>query len=98
MIANISHPIFTLTIIILASFVRKKAKLFRGFAPMHRPGPPGYSPPPDPQLQSFLALPRTETPIFFLYYPLVSSPAYTNDIDYRNLFHYYRTEILIFCF
>ena len=75
MIANIFHPIFTLTITILASFVRKKAKLFRGFAPMlsprHRPGPPGYNPPPDPQLQSFLALPRTETPIFFLYYPLI---------------------------
>ena len=28
----------------------------------------------------------------------VSSPAYTNDIDYRNLFHCYCTEILIFCF
>ena len=76
MITNIFHPIFTLTITILACFVRKKAKLFRGFAPTlsprHRPGPPAYSPPPpDPQLQSFLALPRTETPIFFLYYPLI---------------------------
>ena len=73
MIANIFHPIFTLTITILACFVRKKAKLFRGFAPTlsprHRPGPSAYSP-PDPQLQSFLALRRTETPIFFLYYPL----------------------------
>ena len=77
MIANIFHPnIFTLTITILACFVKKKEKLFSGFAsmlsPRHCPGPPAYSPPaPDPQLQSFLALPRTKTPIFFLCYPLL---------------------------
>ena len=44
MIADIFYPTFTLTITILACFIRKKAKLFRGFAPTgsprHRPGPP----------------------------------------------------------
>ena len=29
---------------------------------------------PDPQLQSFLAFPRTDAPIFFLYSPLLSPP------------------------
>ena len=54
MITNIFHPIFTLTITILACFVRKKAKLFRGFAPTlsprHHPGSPAYRtlPPPRP--------------------------------------------------
>ena len=30
----------------------------------------GLQLPPDPQLQSFLALPKTDAPIFFLYCPL----------------------------
>ena len=76
MIADISYPIFTLTITILACFIRKKSKIVQGFvytrSPRHRPESPGedLKLPPDPQLQSFLALPRTDTPIFFLYYPL----------------------------
>ena len=31
----------------------------------------GLQLPPEPQLQSFLVLPKTNAPIFFLYYPLI---------------------------
>ena len=45
MIADIFYPIFNLTIIILAYFIRKKSKIVQGFAythsPRHCPGPPG---------------------------------------------------------
>ena len=45
MITDIFFPIFTLTITVLACFIRKKTKLFGGFRPMpsteHHPGPPG---------------------------------------------------------
>ena len=93
MIADIFHPIFTLITILVCFIRKKKAKLFRGFAPSlsprHHPGPHGWEGglqlPPDPQLQSFLALPRTDALIFFLYYPL--------DIS-RCFFHLFR--ILIF--
>ena len=52
MIVDIFYPIFTLTIIVLACFIRKK-KLFGGFAPTpsprHRAGPPGWlTTPPRP--------------------------------------------------
>ena len=76
MIADIFYTIFTLTITISVCFTRKKVKLFRGFSitrsPRHRPRPPGgaYSSPPEPQLQSVLAFPKTDAPIFFLHYPL----------------------------
>ena len=44
MIADIFYPIFNLTIIILAYFIRKKSKIVQGFAytrsPRHCPGPP----------------------------------------------------------
>ena len=66
MIADIFYPIFTLTITVLARFTLKK--LFRGFVPM--PSTSYRSGPPDPQLQLFLALPKTDVPIFFLYYLL----------------------------
>ena len=74
MIANIFHPIFTLTITILASFVRKKAKLCRGFAPMlsprHRPGPPGYNPPPQtPSFNRFWLCLEPKRPYFFCIIP-----------------------------
>ena len=73
MIADIFYPISTLTITVLAYFIRKK--MFRGFAPTsspgHHPGPlRGLQLPPDPQLQLFLALSKTDAPILFLYYPL----------------------------
>ena len=81
MMADIFHPIFTLTITVLACFIRKKTKLFRSFAPKslprHPPRPPGgLQLPLDPQsqLQSFLALPKNDAPIFFLYYPLPVAP------------------------
>ena len=73
MIANIVHPIFTLTITILACFVRKKQNCLGDLHPRFHQGialDPLLTAPRDPQLQPFLALPRTETPIFFLYYPL----------------------------
>ena len=45
MIADIFYPIFTLTIAILACFIRKKSKIVQGFAymrsPRHCPGPHG---------------------------------------------------------
>ena len=74
MIADIFYPIFILTITILACFMRKK-KLFRGFAPTpspgHYPGPPeGFQLLPlSPHLQSFLAFPKAEAPIFFCIIP-----------------------------
>ena len=77
MIADIFYPILTLKITVLAYFIRKKeTKLFVGFSPTpstgHHPGHSGGSlqQPPDPQLQSYLASPKTDAPIFFLYYPL----------------------------
>ena len=40
-------------------------------SPRHWPGPPGgLKLPQDPQLQLLLALPKTDAPIFFPYYPL----------------------------
>ena len=76
MITDIMYPIFTLTITILACFIKKIAILFRD---LHTRVHQGIALDPmeglklhrDPQLQSFLALPRTEVPIFFLYHPLV---------------------------
>ena len=69
MIANIFHPIITLTITILACFVRKKTKLYRGFAPMlsprHRPGPPAYSPPQTPSFNCFWLCLEPKRPYFF---------------------------------
>ena len=74
MITDIFYPIFNLTITVLACYTRKKAKLFGRFAPTrsprYHPGPTGgLTAPPDPQLQLFLALPRTDAPKFFLYCP-----------------------------
>ena len=78
MIADIFHPIFTL-ITILVCFIRKKKqnclgdlhhRFHQGITLDPMGGRGAYSPPPDPQLQSFLALPRTDALIFFLYYPL----------------------------
>ena len=77
MIADIFYPIFTITITNLVCFIRKKkTKFFGGFAPTpsprHHPGPPG-----DLQLQPFLTLTKTNGPIFFLYYPLISQIKYS---------------------
>ena len=76
MISDIFYPIFTLMISILACFVRRKSKIVQRFAytrsSRHRTGPPGgLKTPPDLHLQSFLALPRPNAAIFFLYYPLM---------------------------
>ena len=69
MIVDIFYPILALTTTILVCFIKKKAKLFREFvptcSPRHHPVPPGgltapYKTP----------TPRTDVPIFFLYYPL----------------------------
>ena len=63
MITDTSYPIFILTITVLACFIWKKRKLFRGFAstssPGHHPRPPWE-----------LTAPPRPPPIFFLYYPL----------------------------
>ena len=55
MIADIFYPIFTLTIAILACFIRKKSKIVQGFAytcfPRHHAGTPGgLKAPPKPLL------------------------------------------------
>ena len=72
MIADIFYPIFTLHH--FSSCIRKK-KLFRNLHTCIHQGVAldplgGLKLPQDPQLQLFLALPRTDVPIFFLYYPL----------------------------
>ena len=64
-----------------------KKKLFGSFAPTpsprHHHGPPGgLQLPPDHQLQSFLALSKTNAPIFFLHYPLSESPIITTNTNY----------------
>ena len=74
MIADIFHPIFTLTITILACFIRKKAKLFRD---LHThvyhiftkasPWPPGGLPPSPASIVSGFACAHA---IFLLYYLL----------------------------
>ena len=80
MIANIFYPIFTLTITGLACFMRKKLfgflhpRLHQGIA-LDLLG--GLQLPPDPQLQSFLAWPKTDVPIFFLHYPNIKNYIHT---------------------
>ena len=75
MIADISYPIFTITITNLVCFMREKPKLIGDLAPTlsprHQLGPPGgLQLPQDPQLQPFLGLTKTDAPISFLYYSL----------------------------
>ena len=70
MITDNFYPIFNLTINVLACFIQKQKKN-EGFH--HHQGislDPLRGLPQDPQLQLFLALPKTDAPIFFLYYPL----------------------------
>ena len=70
MIADNFYPIFTLVITVLACFIQKKLGALP--PPAYLLGlPGGLTAPTDPQLQSFLALPKTNESIFFLYYPLV---------------------------
>ena len=88
MIADIFYPIFILLITVLVCFIQKKTKLFGGFAPMLSPrhylGPPsGSCLPSDPQLQLFLALLKTDVPIFCLYYPLVTHANYSKKGDIK---------------
>ena len=73
MIAENFYPIFTLTITILACLYEKKTKIVPGFHQGISLGllEGGLAASPDPQLQSFLALPKTDAPIFFLHYPLI---------------------------
>ena len=73
MIADVFYPIFTLMTSILACFIQKK--LFGCSASMPSPG---HHPalPPDPQLQSFLALQKTDAPIYFLYHPLCKNKSF----------------------
>ena len=82
MVENLSITLFRVTTewyflpyTILACCMKKKSKIVQGFActcsPRHWPGPPGgLKLHQDPQLQLFLALPKTDAPIFFPYYPL----------------------------
>ena len=75
MITDTFYPMFTLTITVLACFMQKKKKkkkngglhphLGISLDPLR-----GLQLPPDPHLLLFLALPKTDAPIFFLYYPL----------------------------
>ena len=52
-------------------------------SPRHHHGPPGgLQLPPDHQLQSFLALSKTNVPIIFLHYPLSESPVITTNTNY----------------
>ena len=80
MITDIFYPIFTLTITVLTYFIRKKnwggaeggwagvrTNIFTKALPW---GSGGLQLPPDPQLLSFLAWPKIDAPIFFLYFPL----------------------------
>ena len=58
-----------------------KKKLFGSFAPTpsprhHHGHPGGLQLPPDHQLQSFLALSKTNAPIFFLHYTLAIDELY----------------------
>ena len=75
MITDTFYPIFTLTITVLACFIQKKQKqkkkLRASPPPRYLFGPlKGLTATPDPQLQLFLALPKTSASIFFLYYSL----------------------------
>ena len=76
MITDTLYPIFTLTITVLACFIQKnKNKKNVGLHPhqgISLDPLRGLQLPPDPQLQLFLALPKTDAPIFFLYYPLMT--------------------------
>ena len=67
MIADIFYPIFTLTITILVCFSHKKATLLGVLHPCLHQGITLDT--PDPQLQSFLALPKTDAPIFLCIIP-----------------------------
>ena len=67
MIADIFYPIFTLTITVTACFIQKKKNqnCLRVLHPHFHQGNAL-----DPQFQLLLASPKTDAPIFFLYYPL----------------------------
>ena len=83
MIADIFYPVFNLTIAILACFIRKKKQNCSGDLHPHvhqgiALDPLGAYNSPDPQLSLFLALPRTDVPIFFLYYPLFAFKSFIN--------------------
>ena len=69
MIADIFYPVFTLTITVLAYFNvwGFRTYIFTKAVPL---GPGGLQLTPEPQLLSFLAWPKIDGPIFFLYYPL----------------------------
>ena len=77
MIADIFYPIFILTITILACFIQRKKKLFVGLAPTpstgHHPGHSGeLTDPPQTPAAILFGFSKTDAPIFFLYYPLLS--------------------------
>ena len=66
MIADIFYPIFTLKITVLACFIQKKLNCLGLLHPrIHQGIALDPLDPPDPQLQLFLALPKTDVPIFF---------------------------------
>ena len=73
MIADIFYPIFTLTITRRNYKTKKQNCLgicIHTFTKASPCSPGGLKAPPDPQLQSFFALPSLVAPIFFLYYTL----------------------------
>ena len=73
-IADIFYPTFILTITVLVYFIRKKIVWWVSNPHLHQGiilDPLGdLHLPPDSQLQSLLAWPKTDVPVFFLYYPL----------------------------
>ena len=80
MIADIFYPIFTLTITILACFIRKKKENCSGdlHPNVHQGialdsiegGRGGLTARPEPPASIVFGFSRTDAPIFFLYYPL----------------------------
>ena len=73
MIADIFYPIFTLKITVLVCFIQKKLNCSGLLYPLlHQDIALDPLDSADPQLQLFLALPKTDVPIYFLYYPLMA--------------------------
>ena len=78
MITDNFYPIFTLPITILACVIQKPKNKNKKLGELHPYKGISLDPlrglqlPPAPQLQLFLALPKTNAPIFFLYHPLIS--------------------------
>ena len=94
MIADIFCPIFTLTITILACFIRRKSKIAKGFAytrsPRHRSGPPGgLKSPPRPTASIIFGFAKTRRAHIFSVLSLVSAKN-----TFRNVFKIKKLKII----